>query len=81
MQSHSHHSQNAPSMSKPRTLNIDDMPISAPKAQNFEELLEQQLRNQDLLDDEMNFGSHQRAPAEKKQFLKKKSKNIIAPSA
>ena len=32
-------------MNKSRAVNIDEIPINAPRAQNFEELLEQQLNN------------------------------------
>lgn len=68
-------------------VNIDDLPISAPKAKNFEELLESNLRQmgmdpQPLLDDSRmggdgeDFGGR---PKPKREFLKRKSKKAEVP--
>lgn len=66
-------------------VNIDDMPIIAPKAKNFEELLESNLRSMGIdptppIDDGNNDDDNR--PKPKREFLRRKSKKteVNAPT-
>ena len=69
-------------MKSNRPINIDDMPIHAPKAKNFEELLESNLKSMGIdpspIEDNLNDDSSK----PKREFLKRKSKKpeVVAPA-